>query len=50
MIDKRIGRRIKECRENIGLTQEQFAEKIGMASNYISTVEREARRSPDVRT
>ena len=42
MIDKRIGRRIKECRENIGLTQEQFAEKIGMASNYISTVERGA--------
>ena len=42
MIDKRIGRRIKECRENIGLTQEQFAEKIGMASNYISTVQRGA--------
>ena len=42
MIDKRIGRRIKECRENIGLTQEQFAEKLGMASNYISTVERGA--------
>ena len=42
MIDKRIGRRIKECRENLGLTQEQFAEKIGLASNYISTVERGA--------
>lgn len=42
MIDKRIGRRIKECRESLGLTQEQFAEKIGMASNYISTVERGA--------
>ena len=42
MIDKRIGRRIKECRENLGLTQEQFAEKVGMASNYISTVERGA--------
>ena len=42
MIDKRIGRRIKECRERLGLTQEQFAEKVGMAPNYISTVERGA--------
>ena len=40
MIDKRFGRRVKECRERIGLTQEQFAEKIGLTPNYISTVER----------
>lgn len=39
MIDKRIGKRIKEHRELIGLTQEQFAEKIGLTPNYISTVE-----------
>ncbi len=42
MIDKRIGKRIKECRERLGLTQEQFAEKIGVGVNYISTVERGA--------
>ena len=42
MIDKRIGKRIKEHRELIGLTQEQFAEKIGLTPNYISTVERGA--------
>lgn len=42
MIDKRIGKRIKECRERLGLTQEQFAEQVGIATNYISTVERGA--------
>ena len=39
MIDKRIGKRIKERREELGLTQEQFAEKLGLTVNYISTVE-----------
>ena len=42
MIDKRIGRRIKECRERLGLTHEQFAEKTGLTPNYISTLERGA--------
>ena len=42
MIDKRIGKRIKERREQLGLTQEQFAEKLGVATNYISTIERGA--------
>ncbi len=42
MIDKRIGKRIKECRERLGLTQEQFAEKTGFTTNYISTLERGA--------
>ena len=40
MIDKRIGKRIKQCRERLGLTQEAFAEKTGLTTNYISTVER----------
>lgn len=40
MIDKRIGERIKQCREQLGLTQEQFAERLGLTTNYISTVER----------
>lgn len=42
MIDPRIGKRIKQCREQLGLTQEQFAEKTGLTTNYISTVERGA--------
>ncbi len=42
MIDKRIGKRIKQRREELGLTQEQFAEKAGLTTNYVSTVERGA--------
>lgn len=42
MIDKRIGKRIKSCRERLGLTQEEFAERLGVATNYISTIERGA--------
>lgn len=42
MIDKRVGKRIKQRREQLGLTQEQFAEKLGVATNYISTIERGA--------
>jgi len=42
MIDARIGKRIKQCREQLGLTQEQFAEKTGLTTNYISTIERGA--------
>ena len=40
MIDKRIGFRMKEYREKLGMTQEAFAEKIGVPPGYISTVER----------
>ena len=42
MIDKRIGKRIKEQRERIGLTQEQLAERLDFTKNYISTIERGA--------
>ena len=42
MIDSRVGKRIKECRERLGLTQEEFAEKAGFTTNYISTIERGA--------
>lgn len=42
MIDKRVGKRIKERRMELGMTQEQFAEKLGVATNYISTIERGA--------
>lgn len=40
MIDKRIGKRFKQCRERLGITQEDLAEKTGLTTNYISTVER----------
>lgn len=40
MIDKRIGKRVKQCRERLGITQEELAEKTGLTPNYISTVER----------
>ena len=42
MIDNRIGKRIKERREELGLTQEALAEKLGLTTNYISTIERGA--------
>lgn len=42
MIDKRVGKRIKQRREELGMTQEQLAEKLGVAVNYISTIERGA--------
>lgn len=40
MIDKRIGKRVKQAREHLGITQEALAEKTGLTTNYISTVER----------
>lgn len=40
MIDNRIGKRFKQCREALGLTQSEFAEKAGFTVNYISTIER----------
>jgi len=40
MIDKRIGKRVKQCRECLGISQEELAEKTGLTANYISTVER----------
>lgn len=40
MTDKNIGNRIQLCREQKGLTQEKFAEMLGLTPNYISAVER----------
>jgi transcriptional regulator with XRE-family HTH domain len=31
-----VGKRIKRLRQNLGLTQEEFAEKIGVSHPYIS--------------
>lgn len=40
MADKQVGRRIKERREELGLTQEELAERVDVAPHFISTVER----------
>ncbi len=40
MADKQVGRRVKERREALGLTQEELAERIDVAPHFISTVER----------
>lgn len=39
-MDKNIGRRIKERRVALGLTQEEFSEKIGIGQHYMSMIER----------
>ena len=33
MIDKRIGKRVKQCRERLGISQEELAEKTGLTAN-----------------
>ncbi|MBO5248708.1 MAG: helix-turn-helix transcriptional regulator [Clostridia bacterium] len=40
MIDKRIGKRIKDRRKSLGFTQEQLSEKIDIAPHYLSMIER----------
>lgn len=42
MIDQRIGAQIQKRRKQLGLTQEQFAEKVELSTNYISAIERGA--------
>ena len=42
MIDKRIGKRFKQRRAELGLTQDALSEKLGLTTNYISTIERGA--------
>lgn len=40
MDNRAIGKRIREARMALGLTQEQLAEKAGISSNYVSIMER----------
>ncbi len=40
MIDKRMGRRIREQREKLGYTQEQLAERLNLSCNYYARLER----------
>lgn len=37
---KESGRRIKELRRGMGLTQEQLAEKVGLSTVMVSSIER----------
>ncbi len=39
MIQEKVGNRIKELRQQIGLSQEKFALKIGMDRTYYASVE-----------
>ncbi len=39
MVDKRFGEHVKRRRGELGLTQEQFAEKVGLSTAYISALE-----------
>lgn len=39
MITDKIGNRIRELRSHIGLSQEKFAQKIGMDRTYFASVE-----------
>jgi len=34
MIDKRIGKRVKQCRERLGISQEELAEKTGLPVDF----------------
>lgn len=39
MIKEKLGNRIRELRQNTGLSQEKFALKIGMDRTYFASVE-----------
>ena len=42
---KKFGMRIKELRDERGLTQEQLAEKLGVSANYVGMIERAERNT-----
>ena len=42
-IRERFGQAVKGCREALGLTQEEFAERAGIHRTYLSDVERGSR-------
>lgn len=39
-VEQIIGKRIQKIRREKGYTQQQFAEKIGLSTNYLSDIER----------
>ena len=40
MSDKRVGKRFKEYRKEMGLKQRELAARLGVTDNYISAIER----------
>lgn len=46
---KDIGRRVKAARKKLGMTQEEFAEKIGVSTTHISHIEN-AKGNGSIRT
>lgn len=40
VIYKKIGKRVKEARKNIGITQNELATKVGVSATYVSLIER----------
>ncbi len=40
MGDKGLGKKLKEAREKLKLTQEQVAQKVGVSTNWYARVER----------
>ncbi|WP_302487944.1 helix-turn-helix domain-containing protein [uncultured Ruminococcus sp.] len=48
MITDKIGNRIRELRSHTGLSQEKFAQKIGMDRTYFASVELGKRNIPIV--
>ena len=50
MIDKRIGKRVKQCRERLGISQEELAEKSGVSRGTISALENGVDRTTTSKT
>lgn len=44
-----IGKRLKKCRENAGLKQEELAELADLSCNYLSAIERDV-KTPKLET
>ena len=45
--DAYIGRRIREAREEFGLTQEKLGDAVGVEANYINRLENEKKHASD---
>lgn len=43
-----VGKRIKEVRQELGMSQQAFADRIGLAQMYVSMLERGARKPSQV--
>jgi transcriptional regulator with XRE-family HTH domain len=48
-VDMNLGRSIKLCRTNLGLSQEELADRVGLSASYISLIEKGG-RDPAVST